>query len=520
MRSLAAGLLAAALLLGANRSRPLGAQTPALPLSFPTPAEEADYLSFTSPAEVGPYLGRLADEVAGLDIDTLPGPAEIPIARISALPTDDEAAVVRVLVIGAQHGIERAGLEVALRLARDLTTGRLAGLRKGLEVRIVPMADPWGVEHRRRENEQGVDLATDHLRLAAEETRALWAEYAAWRPHVVLDLHELGPSEYGVQVGIPTHPGAPAARRFARFYMLPYVANRLARRDIRFHEYVATWTGGHTFERAAVPASDSLLDDGEAPQVWFSPPALGAHSAHNAFALAGSASFFIAVSSSRDIIGLRERTDRMYLTVQALLEAAAGLSADLAAATTAARALPKDALALRARYVARDEAVRMPWVFINDRGQREQGVLAPWRPDVEVEDALPPPRGWWVAPSETELIEALRAHGFAVETPPSTDAASGGPTAVEGASVLAYPRCRPSAAGEAPQAEAGDALRAAAGAPPAGSAWVAADQPGARLLFTMIEPWSDTGWFAVTGPDAPEVDCEADPVYPVYRVVP
>jgi hypothetical protein len=521
MRRLAVGLLATSLLLGASRTQSLSAQTPALPVSFPTPAEEADYLSFTSPAEVGPYLGRLADEAAGLELDTLPGPAEIPIARISALPKNDEAPVVRVLVVGAQHGIERAGLEVALRLARDLTTGRLSGLREGLEVRIVPMANPWGVENRRRENETGVDLATDHLRLAAAETRAVWAEYTTWRPHVVLDLHELGPSEYGVQVGVPTHPGAPAARRFARFYMLPYVANRLARRDIHFHEYVATWVAGRTFERAAVPASDSLGDGDEAPRVWFSPPSLGAHSARNAFALAGSVSFFIAVPSSRDIVGLHERTDRMYLTVQALLEAAAGLSVDLVAATSAATALPKDALALRARYVARDETVRMPWVFINDRGQREQGVLAPWRPDVEVQDALSPPRGWWVAPSETELIEALRGHGFAVETPPSTtDTASWGPEAIDGATVLAYPRCRPPGAGPAAEAEAGDALHAAAAAPPAGAAWVAADQPGARLLFTMIEPWSDTGWFSATRPDAPQVDCEAEPVYPVYRVVP
>lgn len=44
MRSLAAGLLAASLLLGASRTRPLDAQTPALPLAFPTPAEETDYL--------------------------------------------------------------------------------------------------------------------------------------------------------------------------------------------------------------------------------------------------------------------------------------------------------------------------------------------------------------------------------------------------------------------------------------------------------------------------------------------
>jgi len=491
--------------------RPLAAQTPALPVSFPTPAERADYLRFTAPEEVGPYLARLSDEVDGLEIDTLAGPAAIPIVRIAPAPASDGAPIVRVLVIGAQHGIERAGLEVGLRLARDLTAGRLSGLRRSLEVRIVPMANPWGMANRRSDTGSGVDLAADHVRLAAAETRALWAEYAAWRPHLVLDLHEVGPSEYSVQVGVPTHPNAPAARRFARFYLLPHVANRIARQDIRFHEYVASWVDGRSLERAAVPAPDSLRRVGATDEVWFTPPPLAASSARNAFALAGSISFFVAVSSSRDIVGLRERTDRMYLTVQALLEAAAGQSADLVAAATAARALPKDSLALRARYVSRDSTVRMHWVFINDRGQREQGILTPWRPEVEVDDVLTPPLGWWVAPNQDALVEALRAHGFRVDD--GTDSGSPGPA--RRVAAAAYLRC-PIVAGD----PVGAALRPAPEAPPAGALWVPADQPGARLLFTMIEPRSEDGWFARGVAEKSASDCEVGEVYPVYRAVP
>lgn len=491
--------------------RPLAAQTPALPVSFPTPAERVDYLSFTAPEEVGPYLARLSDEVDGLEIDTLAGPAAIPIVRIASTAAREGTPIVRVLVIGAQHGIERAGLEVGLRLARDLTAGRLSGLRRSLEVRIVPMANPWGVANRRSDAGSGVNLAADHVRLAAMETRALWAEYAAWRPHLVLDLHELGPSEYGVQVGVPTHPNAPAARRFARFYLLPYVANRLARQDIRFHEYVASWMGGRFVERAAAPAPETVQRDGAPAEAWFTPPPLAASSARNAFALAGSISFFVAVSSSRDVDGLRERTDRMYLTVQALLEAAAGQSTDLVAAATAARGLPKDSLALRAHYAGRDAAVRMPWVFINDQGQREQGLLAPWRPEVEVDDALAPPLGWWVAPNQNALVEALRAHGFRVD-----DAPDGSPPGPAGrVDAAAYLRC-PIVAGDPVRA----ALRPAPEAPPAGALWVPADQPGARLLFTMIEPGSEDGWFARGVAEESASDCEVGEVYPVYRAVP
>lgn len=500
------------LLLVAGLPRLLTAQTPAVPVSFPTPAEKAGYLSFTAPDEVGPYLARLADEAEGFEVDTLAGPPGIPIARLASRSSGDGAPVARVLVVGAQHGIERAGTEVALRLARDLAVGRLSGLRRALEVRIVPMANPWGVANRRRAAESGVDLDADHVRLAAGETRALWDEYTRWQPDLVLDLHELGPSEYGVQVGVPTHPNAPATRRFARFYMLPYVANRLARRDIRFHEYVASWIDGRVLERAAVPAPDSLGPDSLGPEAraagtWFTPPPMAASSALNAFALAGSVSFFVAVSSSRDIIGLEERTDRLYLTVQALLETAAGQPADLIAAAIAARRLPKDSLALRASYVAGDAAVRMPWVFINDRGQREQGTLSPWRPEVEVQEALTPPAGWWVAADQQALVAALRAHGFRVgETAPDDSA---GPSRL---AISAYPRC--------PAAEDATALRPAGKAPPVGALWVPADQPGARLLFTLIEPWSQDGWFADEAPDESASECAAGDVYPVYRAVP
>jgi len=461
-------------------------------------------MSFTAPGEVGPYLSRLAAGVEGLTVDSLPGPVPVPIARIAADADDGAAApVVRVLVIGAQHGTERAGLEVGLRLARDLTAGRLAHLRRRLEVRIVPMANPRGVPERRYETADGIDLDRDHVRLAAPESRALWAEYAAWRPHLVLDLHEIGPSEYTVQVGVPTHPNAPGASMFARFYLLPFMANELARADVRFHEYVAEWTDGRPREGAAAPREASGGEETGEPDfnsVWYTPPPLDPSSARNAFALAGSAAFFVAVSSSRDIIGLGERTERLYLAVRSLLMAAVGLAPDLLAAHEAASRLPKDGLVLRAGYVAEPPDAATPWLFVNSRGQREQGRLAPWRSEVVVEGELAPPAGWWLTPDQTALADALRAHGFEVE-------AGGGSRA-----ALAYSPCESATLTPAD--------------PPADALWVPADQPGGRLLFTLIEPWSRGGWFdrASVAPDestpdapAPESCDEADP-FPVYRV--
>ena len=509
------------------------AQAPAVPVPLPTPAEKAGYLSFTAPDEVGPYLGRLAAAAEGVAVDSLPAPTPLPIVRIAPTPGPDAAdpggpgpgdpgpPVVRVLVIGAQHGTERAGIEAGLRVARDLATGRLAHLRRGLEVRIVPMANPWGVANRSTETAAGVDMNGDHVRLAAPETRALWGEYVAWRPHLVLDLHELGPSEYTVQIGVPTHPNAPASAMFARFYLLPFVANELAGSDVRFHEYVASWSGGGTTEGAVVPADEDAASGG----TWFTPPPLDPTSARNAFALAGSVSYFVAVSSSRDIMGLEERTERLYVTVRALLTAAAGLAPDLAAAHEAAGRLPKSSLALRTRYAGTSPDASLPWIFVNARGQREQGRLAPWRSEVAVELELEPPAGWWLAPDQTELADVLRAHGFEVTAGgagarPARDAdAIGNRDAVGGGDPLAYPRCAP---GNVDEVDAARLMRPVLDAAPPGpgsdAVWVNADQPGGRFLFTLVEPWSAGGWFddgrRAPGPEV----CDEAATFPVVRV--
>ena len=445
----------------------LRAQAPAVPLPHPTPAERADYRAFTAPAEVGPYLGRLAEQSEGVSVDSLEAPTPLPIVRLAPLGSAGSDAV-RVLVLAAQHGTERAGVESALRLARDLAVGALGPLRDRLDVRIVPMANPWGVANRRRLNPDGVDLDRDHVRLSAPETRALWAEYTAWRPHVVLDLHELGPGEYGLQAATPTHPNAPGARTISHFYLLPSAANELARADVRFHEYVASWLDGHTAEASALPAPDSLEG-----RTWFTPPPLDPSSARNAFGLAGSAVLFLATASSRDIIGLRDRTDRLHTALVALLAAAASHAPDVRAAHAIAKAPPKDSLVLRSEYVPGAAGAGLPWMFVNERGQVGQEFLAPWRSSVEIERRLAVPAGWWVDRSAVALIESLRGHGFEVD---------GSRPAPTRAIARAYAGCAPGGLVEA--------------APPADAHWVEADQAGARLLFTLIEPWSDGGWFA------------------------
>ena len=454
-------------------------------LQQPTPAEQAEYLSFTASDEVLPFLTALVEATSGFELDTLDvltggtgNVATIPIARIPVSSALGESPVVRVLILGSQHGTERAGLEVGLRIIRDLVNGDLESLRHTLDVRVIPMTNPLGLIRRTMGATGGIDLNRDHVGLAAAETRAIWAEYDDWRPHLVLDLHELGPSEYSVQVGVPTHPNVdPELVEFARFYILPQVAHRLARADIWFHEYVAAW-------------------EEDAEETYYTPAPLAAVHARNAFALAGAVSFLVEIASSRDIMGLEERTDRMYLATRAFLEAAVLLAEDLTTVVERASTLPNNALSISAGYTARTPDSQLPWVQINERGLRVQTALGPYLSVVEVKATLSPPAGWMIESRAGALIGLLEAHGFEVErmTGPSNR------------SVQAYPACPDSL------------VEASIGQPtvrrfPAGSWWVSADQPGARLLFTIVEPWSQDGWTATNA----DFDCAQD-TYAVYRV--
>ncbi len=461
------------------------AQESGLGQSLPTPAERAEYLAFTAADEVVPYLTELVGATSGFELDTLViltdetrGIVPLPVARIPVSSALGETPVVRVLILGSQHGTERAGLEVGLRVIRDLVAGDLGPLRQTLDVRVIPMTNPLGVKRRTSGSAAGIDLSNDHVDLAAAENRAIWTEYAEWRPHLVLNLGELGPSDYTVQIGVPTHPNVDAGlTAFARFHILPHVANQLARADIRFHEYVAAWTEN-------------------VEQAYYTPAPLEASNARNAFALAGAVSFLVMTSSSHDIMGLDERTERMYVATRAFLEAAALLAGDLTQVVEHASMLPDTTLSIAARYIAKEPDSKLPWVHLNERGIRTNTTLSPWLQVVKVDAELGTPAGWMIEGRGGELIGSLKAHGFEVEriNAPITR------------SVQAYPVC-PSVTTDSTVSQSQPRRF------PAGSWWVPADQLGARLLFTIVEPWSQDGWIASSA----EFDCNHGE-YPVYRV--
>jgi hypothetical protein len=114
---------------------------------------------------------------------------------ISRTPADLARAVppavpLRIMLVGTQHGMEPAGGDALVKLARELACGPRTTLLATCEFIIVPNSNPDGRDTNRRVNGSNVNLSTDYLLLSQPESMALAGALQRWRPHVLLDVHE------------------------------------------------------------------------------------------------------------------------------------------------------------------------------------------------------------------------------------------------------------------------------------------------------------------------------------------
>jgi hypothetical protein len=416
----------------------------------------------------------------------------------------------RVLVVAGQRGEDLSGPEVSLQIIRELVLGDIGALLDVLEIAFVPAANPWGLLWWIPDEPSGVDPTRDHSRLLSPATRGIHDLVARWRPHLVVELREIGPSVYRVQGALPRHPNVdPDLASYGRFYLLPHVANELARASVTFREYVSV-------EPESEGLGTPLLGADALPEGSFlGPGQLGADGAGNALSLAGSLSIMLGVASMGGVDGLPERVQLLYQSVGYLLEVAAAQAEGL---------LDWDdpvptALSLRHRYEVDEQNPNLVWLVWNDRGQIVQQTTDRWRPIVRRTMVLPTPAAWLIEPAGREWAELIASHGFEVERLRRDEDVEVGSYPIGVIATLP-----PDLGADLPldSAPDGSALLVLGEREfPEGTWLVRSDQPGARLLFTLIEPWSQ---------DAPlgrELDRGATPdagspaeggVYPVHRV--
>ena len=96
------------------------------------------------------------------------------------------------------HGDENSGREACMQMARDLAFTTDPTLNRFLEQTTVlfvnPNPDGWVADT--RGNADGVDVNRDYMDLATPEARAIVKVIRDWKPEVLNDLHEYGPSEF------------------------------------------------------------------------------------------------------------------------------------------------------------------------------------------------------------------------------------------------------------------------------------------------------------------------------------
>lgn len=136
---------------------------------------------WTTEAEEQAYLRATGLPVS--EIGTTAQGRPIQLVRVGA-----RTARTVVLFICSQHGDEPAGREACLIRMRSLPRS------PSVTYLFVPNANPDGRVADTRGNSAGIDINRDHLLLRSAEARAMASVIRDWKPDVIHDLHEFGPS--------------------------------------------------------------------------------------------------------------------------------------------------------------------------------------------------------------------------------------------------------------------------------------------------------------------------------------
>ena len=180
----------------------VAARFPAPSVTYGTPGLQAGRSTFSTNQEVSQWIHAVANAahkngtraaVVPLGRSQQGTPLEaLVLTRAAGTDSTSLQASERptVVLIGQQHGDEPAGAEALLVVARELGTGLLEPLLDRINVVIVPRANPDGTAAHKRVTANGVDMNRDHLLLGTPEARALAQLARDYHPAVVVDAHE------------------------------------------------------------------------------------------------------------------------------------------------------------------------------------------------------------------------------------------------------------------------------------------------------------------------------------------
>ncbi|MDH7575014.1 MAG: M14 family zinc carboxypeptidase [Candidatus Saccharicenans sp.] len=337
-----------------------------------TPAEETRYTRYSQYEDVARFLSVLSARypvlkvrIAGrtAEVENYPG-RDLFLCVLIEEGVSEAAALNRnkptVLFIASQHGNEQSAKEAALRLIRDLAAGDLRPLLKKLNVLVIPQANPYGNYFDIRQNETGLDLNRDHVKLEGESTKAIHRVFSLYQPEISMDVHEKGDDYYRVSVGCVSNLNIhQSLQDYSRNTILKEIEKKLDKKRITFHEYLVSEVLGMDTSSGARLAQEGARE----MMLRFSTTDL--NDGRNSLGIYETLAFIQEGASRHDLATLEARTGWQYQGLRALLEVVADRPAEMLKLVRELRA----GLLTRARLRASDDLVHLKMAYVRDPKQ-------------------------------------------------------------------------------------------------------------------------------------------------------
>ncbi len=444
------------------------------------------------------------------------------------------------------HAGEVEGKEAVLMLARRLVSGDLKPLTRQLVLLIAPDYNADGNEKVNvmnrtaqygpvagvgtRENGKGFDLNRDYIKLDTVEARSLVGLFNTWDPHVIVDLHTTNGSYHANHLTYSPilNPNADARLiEFTRERMLAPIRQTM----LKTHNWRTYYYGNFASESGGGRESARVDPANPGDVTWRTfdhRPRYGNNYAglRNRIAILSEAYSYLdfkgrvevtedfveeiwknVAANAKQVMTLTAQADRVFTAPVNSKPVELGLDIEI-------RALPE-----RVEILVGD-VTKVP----NPRSGREMLAMAPVAVPVMMKDygifaatrSLPMPKGWLISKNTAEAkplaaaLDRLRWHGVRID-----EVAADTQVAVERFSIGAITKAPKPFQGHQETRLKGSFDKAQLTVT-AGSLYIPANQPLARLAFYLLEAESDDSlvtWNFI------EDGIESGKTYPIYRVI-
>lgn len=450
------------------------------------------------------------------------------------------------------HAGEVEGKEAVLMLARRLVSGDLRPLTRRLVLLIAPDYNADGNEQvsvmnraaqngpvagvGTRGNSKGLDLNRDYMKLDSAEARSLVGLFNKWDPHVIVDLHTTNGSYHANHLTYSPilNPNADARLiEFTRERMLaPIRQNMLKTHNWRTYYYgnFAPEDGGGPSTPLGAGRESARVDPANPGNVTWRTfdhrPRFGNNYAglRNRIAILSEAYSYLDFKGRIEVT--EDFVEEIWKSAAAHAKRIMTLTAQADRALTAVKAKPVELgvdIEIRALPERVEIMVGDVTKVLNPRSGREMLAMAPVATPVLMKDygvfaatrTLPMPKGWLIpkamaeSPGFAGALDRLRWHGIRIR-----EIANDLQLPVERFSISEMTKAPKPFQGHQ-EARLRGSFDKAQLTVPAGSLFIPATQPLARLAFYLLEPESDDGlvtWNLI------EDGLESGKTYPIYRV--